>query len=821
MPCENLFTRFLLQNKAERMQQTQRQFNVRLQASNGSLVVKGEKDAVAQAIAKVEALRAELASRTIEMAVNGAQIDMLLNQKAAVVQALEQEFGCLISVESAKGSMKVVVDEARREETVEAINAKLATVCTERVEIPECLLALFVGPKGSNINAMRQAHDTKAELAKGVLEISGKEENVAAMKKAVEEWLEQHTIAEIPAERQLAREALIGEKGAKIQSLRKELAVEIQIEEGKVVVIGAPENVEKAVATLTQLLDTYRKENAVVAMRHEVFVNAKELRRSEIDAREKEWNVSMSLRHDAVYIHGDEASVAKAKQEIEDIVAKYAEFHEDSLDVPKEEIGVLLGKNGDNLRALESQLGVSVHIEGSKLRIWGPASALPAAKAGIVSNLEERVYLTEELNCTGKQIEFLRAERFEVVHAIQNAYNVTITLPREFPLSGPIKVAVRGNRRQLDEAIPVVREALQGLIRCELHLDGMVHRLLTESSLQFQRLALESRCRIQPDEAAGLVRIVGPKQGVELVQVRVWEQLAALDPSLYRKIDVSEAVLLGLQEKKDAMKTFSKQHGVQLRLLPQAVLVEAPAAAMDEAVAFVQTLADAAAQESLLIPVGQDRVAFVIGAQGARINGIIKQSGAQLRVLRDEWVHVLGTPEQAAKARALLEAALEEYAATHVAFQVDEALVYAIRGPRNSNLVRIERECRVRVRLEQDGAVSIVGNAGEDVANARAALEKLEEEARANPEQETAYRGGEKPRRREREQGAEERKQKKEREAEAETETPAESVWEKLKRTLPCSTVPRDSCISGAQWPPGLVEIPYVISSSSLTSEES
>lgn len=791
MPCENLFTRFLLQNKAERMQQTQRQFNVRLQASNGSLVVKGEKDAVAQAIAKVEALRAELASRTIEMAVNGAQIDMLLNQKAAVVQALEQEFGCLISVESAKGSMKVVVDEARREETVEAINAKLATVCTERVEIPECLLALFVGPKGSNINAMRQAHDTKAELAKGVLEISGKEENVAAMKKAVEEWLEQHTIAEIPAERQLAREALIGEKGAKIQSLRKELAVEIQIEEGKVVVIGAPENVEKAVATLTQLLDTYRKENAVVAMRHEVFVNAKELRRSEIDAREKEWNVSMSLRHDAVYIHGDEASVAKAKQEIEDIVAKYAEFHEDSLDVPKEEIGVLLGKNGDNLRALESQLGVSVHIEGSKLRIWGPASALPAAKAGIVSNLEERVYLTEELNCTGKQIEFLRAERFEVVHAIQNAYNVTITLPREFPLSGPIKVAVRGNRRQLDEAIPVVREALQGLIRCELHLDGMVHRLLTESSLQFQRLALESRCRIQPDEAAGLVRIVGPKQGVELVQVRVWEQLAALDPSLYRKIDVSEAVLLGLQEKKDAMKTFSKQHGVQLRLLPQAVLVEAPAAAMDEAVAFVQTLADAAAQESLLIPVGQDRVAFVIGAQGARINGIIKQSGAQLRVLRDEWVHVLGTPEQAAKARALLEAALEEYAATHVAFQVDEALVYAIRGPRNSNLVRIERECRVRVRLEQDGAVSIVGNAGEDVANARAALEKLEEEARANPEQETAYRGGEKPRRREREQGAEERKQKKEREAEAETETPAESVWEKLKRAplLPSKTV--------------------------------
>lgn len=785
MPCENLLTRFLLQNKAERMQQIQRQLNVRLQASKGSLVVKGEKDAVAQAVAKVEALKAELAKRTVDMEVNGAQVDMLLNQKAAVVQALEQEFGCLISVDSAKGSMKVVVDEARREETVEAIKAKLATVCTERVEIPECLLAMFVGPKGSNINAMRQAHDTKAELTKGVLVISGKEANVAAMKQAVEEWLVQHTIAEIPAERQLAREALIGEKGAKIQSLRKELEVEIEIEAGKVAVIGSPEKVEKAVATLTQLLDTYRKENAVISMRHEVFANAKELRRSEMDAREKELNVTMSLRRDAVYIHGDEASVAKAVQEIEAIVSKYAEFHEDSLDVPKEEIGVLLGKNGENLRALESSLGVSVHIEGSKVRIWGPASALPAAKAGILSNLEERVFLTEELSCTGKQIEFLRADRFEVVHAIQDRYNVTITLPREFPLSGPIKVAVRGNRRQLDEAIPVVREALQGLVRCELQLNGMVHRLLTESPLQFQRLALESHCRIQPDESTGILRIVGPKQGVELVESRVWEQLEALDASLFRRIDASEAVLLGLQEKKDALKAFSKKHGVQLRLIPQAVLVEAPsAAAMEEAVAFVQPLLEAAARESLLIPVGKDRVAFVIGSQGARINGIIKQSGAQLHVLRDEWVHVLGKPEQAEKARELVEKALAEYDATHAAFRVDEALVLGIRGPRNSNLARIERECHVRVRLEPDGAVSIVGNAKDDVEKARAALEQLEEEVRANPAQESPRRGareGERPRRREREQDGEERKQ----------EVPAEAVWEKLKNAplLPSKTV--------------------------------
>ena len=75
MPCENLLTRFLLQNKAERMQQIQRQLNVRLQASKGSLVVKGEKDAVAQAVAKVEALKAELAKRTVDMEVNGAQVE--------------------------------------------------------------------------------------------------------------------------------------------------------------------------------------------------------------------------------------------------------------------------------------------------------------------------------------------------------------------------------------------------------------------------------------------------------------------------------------------------------------------------------------------------------------------------------------------------------------------------------------------------------------------------------------------------------------------------------------------------------------------------
>ena len=102
------------------------------------------------------------------------------------------------------------------------------------------------------------------------------------------------------------------------------------------------------------------------------------------------------------------------------------------------------------------------------------------------------VQIMNEMHCTVKQVEFLRADRFERLHRLQENYNVNISFPRKLPTAGQTEISVRGNRRQLQNAIPMTREALQGLIQWEISIGEMIHPLLTASSIQMQRLALES-----------------------------------------------------------------------------------------------------------------------------------------------------------------------------------------------------------------------------------------------------------------------------------------------------------------------------------------
>ncbi|OAO16055.1 hypothetical protein AV274_2209, partial [Blastocystis sp. ATCC 50177/Nand II] len=340
----------------------------------------------------------------------------------------------------------------------------------------------------------------------------------------------------------------------------------------------------------------------------------------------------------------------------------------------------------------------------------------------------------KELSCTAKQAQFLASDRGEVRAAIERATGVFIRVPRELPAIGPTQITVRGNARQVGEALPLVSEALQGLVREVLKFDGEeLARLLHESDLQVQRLALEARCRIRSDEAAKEMCVVGPKEGVALVRERVFEQLAALAPEHYRVVPVEAAARLGLEDMAKRIQAYCGKHACSVRVAGDVVLVHA-SEALEEVLGAVKTWVEEAAAQNCLVAVEKEAIPFVIGAKGARINGISKESGAEVHILDDTFVHIAGKPEAVQKAKALVEAALEEYAACHASFVIDEALVGAVKGARNARVMAIQREFMVRVSIDRDGRVSISGNDGKSVQQAREAVERAVEEAKQNPE---------------------------------------------------------------------------------------
>ena len=740
---------FLLENKGARIMKAERDSGAQLHLDRKKkcVVMSGLKCVLEDSVSNREqvekakevlnALEAELEAAMVKVPVTAVQVEVLMENKAAMLVRLREALHCMVEIDRAQKVVKVVAPEEDMAKAKEEVEKALAGIVEARIAIPARVGGVFVGTKGKHISSVRSQFHVALEFEKEELCVGGAAENVAAATAAIEAWVKEHTVKELKAAPELAFPCLVGVKGATRRELEKELKVEIHVEEdGCVWVLGEASLCEAAMAKLAALLDAYTRENAVVEVSEKAFRNASELRASAVDKEAKQAGVEVRClaRSHSFALHGPEEKVTALKARLEALGAKYAEYDEMALEVPAEQIGTLVGKGGEHARELQERFGVEIQTRAKDVKLWGPAGALEAAKAGILADLAERVLVTKELSCTAKQAQFLASDRGEVRAAIERATGVFIRVPRELPAIGPTQITVRGNARQVGEALPLVSEALQGLVREVLKFDGEeLARLLHESDLQVQRLALEARCRIRSDEAAKEMCVVGPKEGVALVRERVFEQLAALAPEHYRVVPVEAAARLGLEDMAKRIQAYCGKHACSVRVAGDVVLVHA-SEALEEVLGVVKTWVEEAAAQNCLVAVEKEAIPFVIGAKGARINGISKESGAEVHILDDAFVHIAGKPEAVQKAKALVEAALAEYAACHASFVIDEALVGAVKGARNARVMAIQREFMVRVSIDRDGRVSISGNDGKSVQQAREAVERAVEEAKQNPE---------------------------------------------------------------------------------------
>ena len=777
------FVTYLLEKKGARIQEAEKQSgaHLRLDRQKKCVVISGLKseyqhiithrEQVEKAREVLEAQEKELAGAMVEIAISGVQLDALMENKAALLVALREEQKCMVELDRAKKVLKVVATEAQRA----AIEKRLADIAEERIAIPARVRGVFVGAGGKHIASIRDEFKVVLSFERvadeEVLSVGGAAESVAAAKKAIEAWLEEHTVLELRTEPSLAFQCIVGVKGATKKELQKELKVEIHVEsDGCVWVLGAKALCEAAMARLAAMLEAYKKENAVVEASEQAFRNAPELRFSEVEKEAKalEVEVRCLAKSHSFAIHGAEEKVAAMKSWLEALLAKYADYDEVKVEVPAEQIGTLLGKGGEHVRELQTRLNVTILVRKQDVTLWGPASALEAAREGVLKDLEERVIVTKEVNCTVKQVQYLLNDHNEVRGAIEKETGATIRIPRDLPAIGPTRITLRGNAREVKEALPLVSEALQGLVRDVLRFDDdELTRVLHESDLQVQRLALESRCRIKSDEAAKEMSVVGPKEGVLLVRQRVWEQLSKLEPARYEVVAIDECTRLGLAEMKKKMAKYCEEHACSVRVAGHSVLVHASAETMAEVRSAVAEWVKTANATNCLVKVAKEVVAFIIGTKGARINGISKESGASIHILDDEFVHIAGKPEAVTKGKELVEAAVREYEASHVSFSIDEALVSAVKGPRSANVMSIQRQFLVRLSVERDGRVTITGANSKSVQQAREAVEAAVEEAKLHPESVAV---SERPRR----ESAREVREEKEK-------VDARSVWEKLK----------------------------------------
>ena len=242
----------------------------------------------------LNALEAELEAAMVKVPVTAVQVEVLMENKAAMLVRLREALHCMVEIDRAQKVVKVVAPEEDMAKAKEEVEKALAGIVEARIAIPARVGGVFVGTKGKHISSVRSQFHVALELEKEELCVGGAAENVAAATAAIEAWVKEHTVKELRAAPELAFPCLVGMKGATRRELEKELKVEIHVEEdGCVWVLGEASLCEAAMAKLAALLDAYTRENAVVEVPEKAFRNASELRASAVDKEAKQEGVEV------------------------------------------------------------------------------------------------------------------------------------------------------------------------------------------------------------------------------------------------------------------------------------------------------------------------------------------------------------------------------------------------------------------------------------------------------------------------------------------------------------------------------------------------
>jgi len=144
---------------------------------------------------------------------------------------------------------------------------------TETIEVDPIFHPKIIGPKGTQINALREAHDARVNFPKDKedekITIQGYEANVTAMKEAIMKIvkdLESHVVQDVLIA-QKVHPRIIGTRGSGIRRIMREYDVDIKIgrspaQPEKVSVIGSHEKVELCIDYLLNMEEEILQELA-------------------------------------------------------------------------------------------------------------------------------------------------------------------------------------------------------------------------------------------------------------------------------------------------------------------------------------------------------------------------------------------------------------------------------------------------------------------------------------------------------------------------------------------------------------------------------
>ncbi|MBN3310667.1 VIGLN protein, partial [Amia calva] len=445
------------------------------------IIITGEKEPVALAIARIRAIYEDKKRKTttISVEVKKSQHKYIIGPKGNTLQEILESTGVSVEMPPLDSASETIILRGEPDKLGPALTqvyAKAKSVMVAEVTAPAWLHRFIIGKKGQNIGRItQQLPRVHIEFTDGdeKITLEGPTEEVeqaqAHIQDIIKDLLVRMDYTEVTIDQRFHRH-LIGKNGANINRIKEQYKVSVRIPQdsersGLVRIEGDPQGVQLARRELMDMaarMENERTKDLIIEQRfHRIIIGQKGEKIKEVRDKFPEVIINFpdpSQKSDIVQLRGPKNEVEKCAKYLQKVIAELIE-NSFSISVPifKQFHKNIIGKGGANIKKIREETNTKIDLptENSNsevIVITGRKGNCEVARDRILAIQRELANIREaEVSIPAKLHNSLIGAKGRLVRAVmEDCGGVHIHFPSEG--SGSDRVTIRGPSDEVERA---------------------------------------------------------------------------------------------------------------------------------------------------------------------------------------------------------------------------------------------------------------------------------------------------------------------------------------------------------------------------------
>uniref|UniRef100_S4RAX2 Vigilin n=1 Tax=Petromyzon marinus TaxID=7757 RepID=S4RAX2_PETMA len=662
----------------EMMQETGARVNIPPPSVNkDEIVITGEKEAVAQAAARIRDIYEEKKRKTttISVEVKKSQHKYIIGPRGNTLQEILDLTGVSVEMPSVESNSETIILRGEQEKLGPALTqvyAKASSVACMDVYAPAWLHRFIIGKKGQNISRISQnLPKVHIEFTDGEdkITIEGPTEEVhqaqAQMEEIIKDLCGRMDFTEITVDQKFHRH-LIGKSGSNINRIKDLYKVLVRIppdhdKNNLIRIEGDPQGVHLAAKELLEMatrMENERTKDLIIEHKlHRAIIGQKGERIKEV--REKFLEVIINFpdpaqKSDIVQLRGPKNEVEKCAKFMAKLVAELIENNY-SISVPifKQFHKNIIGKGGANIKKIREETNTKIDLptensNSEMIVITGKKAHCEAAREKVLAIQKELANIKEaDVTIPAKLHNSLIGAKGRLVRAImEECGGVHIHFPSEG--SGSDKVTIRGPQPEVDRAckqlMQLAEEKQVNSFTIEVRAKPEYHRfLIGRGGANIRKVRDKTGARIvfpaSDDKDQELITIIGKEDAVKDAE----KELTALIKNLDDVVEDSMTVDVKhhrhfVARRCQVLRDLADEYGGVTVSLPRTgvksdkvVLKGAKECVEGAKKRILEIVDDLESQVTIECVIAQKYHRTVMGAKGSKVQQVTKDYDVQIK----------------------------------------------------------------------------------------------------------------------------------------------------------------------------------------------